>query len=84
MSEMFGYEVDSLVKMARNVAFVFVHSRDIFIMRDGSDWMFEFIAFSTTHDCSDTMFLIGRILLLRVLRFYAASMLLMYSEPLSG
>ena len=84
MGKIFSNKINSLVKMARYIALIFVHSRNVFIMWDGSDGMLEFIAFSTTHDCGDAMFFVGKILLLRVLRFSAASMLLMYSEPFSG
>jgi hypothetical protein len=74
---MVGDEIHSLIKMAGNIAIILIDGRDVLIMWNFISWMSEFIAFGTTHDCGDAMFFIYLKVLLSVLRFSAASMLLM-------
>jgi len=81
---MFGDEIGCLIKMAGNLAIILIDGRDVLVIWDFAGWMSELISFSTTHNCGDAMFFVLLMVLLSVLRFSAASMLLMYSEPLSG
>lgn len=84
MGDVLGDEVSCLVEMYGYVALIFVEGRDVFIVGHCLGRVPQLVAFRAAHHSCDAVFWIAGGVLLRVLRFSAASMLLMKSEPLEG